>query len=308
MRRRRREFGFDVLREPARRPAGSAGAPGQPERRASRSAGQPERRGSRGAGRQDQGGGDEGGRRARGGRRPGRTGGRRRQGVKAAAGPAGGRAAIRRRGGDAQAVAADRVAAADSRTSPRKTGRRCTELRTKMQAATRRRAREADGADDRDAAASRDGREAAAATVRLAAATARARRRRSGRGGDGQGRGGDQAGRRPGRLRRTGRLRRRRTRRRRRAATRCRCSAARAASPYTEEERKNAKLPLPPEQDSQVQALLRPGLLADVEIIVEKIPERAARAGAGGLREERQARRCSCSRRTASSSRARCNW
>jgi multidrug resistance efflux pump len=46
----------------------------------------------------------------------------------------------------------------------------------------------------------------------------------------------------------------------------------RSASPFTEEERKNAKLPLPPEQDSQVQALLRPGLLADVEIIVEKIP------------------------------------
>lgn len=43
-------------------------------------------------------------------------------------------------------------------------------------------------------------------------------------------------------------------------------------SPFTEEERKNAKLPLPPEQDSQVQALLRPGLLADVEIVVEKIP------------------------------------
>jgi multidrug efflux pump subunit AcrA (membrane-fusion protein) len=46
----------------------------------------------------------------------------------------------------------------------------------------------------------------------------------------------------------------------------------RGASPYSEEERKNARLPLPPEQDSQVQALLRPGLLADVEIIVEKIP------------------------------------
>jgi hypothetical protein len=43
-------------------------------------------------------------------------------------------------------------------------------------------------------------------------------------------------------------------------------------SQFTEEERKNAVLPLPPEQDSQVQALLRPGLLADVEIIVEKIP------------------------------------
>jgi len=42
---------------------------------------------------------------------------------------------------------------------------------------------------------------------------------------------------------------------------------------YTDEDRKNAKLPLPPEQDSQVQALLRPGLLADVEIVVEKIPD-----------------------------------
>ncbi|MBS1854535.1 MAG: HlyD family efflux transporter periplasmic adaptor subunit [Acidobacteria bacterium] len=45
-----------------------------------------------------------------------------------------------------------------------------------------------------------------------------------------------------------------------------------AVSPFTEEERKNAKLPLPPEEDSQVQVLLRPGLLADVEIEVEKIP------------------------------------
>jgi len=49
--------------------------------------------------------------------------------------------------------------------------------------------------------------------------------------------------------------------------------AGRSFSPYTEEERKNAKLPLPPEQDSQVQVLLRPGLLSDVEIIVEKIPD-----------------------------------
>jgi multidrug resistance efflux pump len=44
-------------------------------------------------------------------------------------------------------------------------------------------------------------------------------------------------------------------------------------SDYTEEERNNAKLPLPPEEDSQVQVLLRPGLLADVEIQVEKIPD-----------------------------------
>lgn len=47
----------------------------------------------------------------------------------------------------------------------------------------------------------------------------------------------------------------------------------RGGSPFTEEERNNAKLPIPPEQDSQVQALLRPGLLADVEIVVEKIPD-----------------------------------
>ena len=44
-------------------------------------------------------------------------------------------------------------------------------------------------------------------------------------------------------------------------------------SPFSEEERNNAKLPLPPEQDSQVQVLLRPGLLADVEIQVEKLPD-----------------------------------
>jgi HlyD family secretion protein len=49
--------------------------------------------------------------------------------------------------------------------------------------------------------------------------------------------------------------------------------AGRSFSQYTEEERKNAKLPLPPEQDSEVTKLLRPGLLADVEIIVEKIPD-----------------------------------
>jgi hypothetical protein len=47
----------------------------------------------------------------------------------------------------------------------------------------------------------------------------------------------------------------------------------RGGSAFTEEERQNAKLPVPPEQDSQVQALLRPGLLADVEIVVEKIPD-----------------------------------
>jgi HlyD family secretion protein len=41
----------------------------------------------------------------------------------------------------------------------------------------------------------------------------------------------------------------------------------------TESDRDNAKLPLPPEEDSQLQVLLRPGLLADVEIIIEKIPD-----------------------------------
>ena len=46
-----------------------------------------------------------------------------------------------------------------------------------------------------------------------------------------------------------------------------------SVSQYTEEERNNAKLPLPPEEDSQVKVLLRPGLLADVEIQVEKIPD-----------------------------------
>ena len=44
-------------------------------------------------------------------------------------------------------------------------------------------------------------------------------------------------------------------------------------SPFTEEERNNAKLPLPPGQDSQVGVLLRPGLLADVEIQVEKLSD-----------------------------------
>ena len=43
-------------------------------------------------------------------------------------------------------------------------------------------------------------------------------------------------------------------------------------SQFNEDERKNAKLPLPPEQDSQVQVLLRPGLLADVQITVESLP------------------------------------
>ncbi len=46
-----------------------------------------------------------------------------------------------------------------------------------------------------------------------------------------------------------------------------------AASPQlTDKDLEAAKLPAPPEEDSQLDVLLRPGLLADVEIIVEKIP------------------------------------
>ncbi len=41
---------------------------------------------------------------------------------------------------------------------------------------------------------------------------------------------------------------------------------------FSEKDLENAKLPPPPEQNSQLEVLLRPGLLADVEIIVEKIP------------------------------------
>ena len=42
---------------------------------------------------------------------------------------------------------------------------------------------------------------------------------------------------------------------------------------FSEQDRENAKLPQPPEEDSQLDVLLRPGLLADVEITVEKIPD-----------------------------------
>lgn len=41
---------------------------------------------------------------------------------------------------------------------------------------------------------------------------------------------------------------------------------------FSEQDRANAKLPPPPEEDSQLDVLLRPGLLADVEITVERIP------------------------------------
>jgi hypothetical protein len=45
-----------------------------------------------------------------------------------------------------------------------------------------------------------------------------------------------------------------------------------ASQTFSEKELENAKLPPPPEEDSQLDILLRPGLLADVEIIIEKIP------------------------------------
>ena len=41
---------------------------------------------------------------------------------------------------------------------------------------------------------------------------------------------------------------------------------------FTEKDLESAQLPPPPEANSQLEILLRPGLLADVEIIVEKIP------------------------------------
>jgi hypothetical protein len=47
---------------------------------------------------------------------------------------------------------------------------------------------------------------------------------------------------------------------------------AAARNQFTEKDLETAKLPPPPEEESQLDVLLRPGLLADVEIIVEKIP------------------------------------
>jgi hypothetical protein len=46
-----------------------------------------------------------------------------------------------------------------------------------------------------------------------------------------------------------------------------------SGSQFSEAERAKAELPMPPGEDSQMQVLLRPGLLADVEIVVEKIPD-----------------------------------
>ena len=41
---------------------------------------------------------------------------------------------------------------------------------------------------------------------------------------------------------------------------------------FTQKEMDAAKLPPPPEEGSNMEVLLRPGLLSDVEIIVEKVP------------------------------------
>lgn len=41
---------------------------------------------------------------------------------------------------------------------------------------------------------------------------------------------------------------------------------------FSEKDLQNAQLPPPPEEDSGLDVLLRPGLLADIEIIVEKVP------------------------------------
>ena len=45
-----------------------------------------------------------------------------------------------------------------------------------------------------------------------------------------------------------------------------------STSQFSEKDLADAKLPPPPEEDTQLEVLLRPGLLADVEIIVEKLP------------------------------------
>jgi multidrug efflux pump subunit AcrA (membrane-fusion protein) len=43
-------------------------------------------------------------------------------------------------------------------------------------------------------------------------------------------------------------------------------------SQFTQKEMEQAKLPPPPQDDGGLQVLLRPGLLADLEVIIEKIP------------------------------------
>ena len=59
-----------------------------------------------------------------------------------------------------------------------------------------------------------------------------------------------------------------------------------AGATSTEEDRAKAKLPPPPEEDSELEVLIRPGLLADVEITVEKIPDAIHIPGQGLFEKE----------------------
>jgi multidrug resistance efflux pump len=47
----------------------------------------------------------------------------------------------------------------------------------------------------------------------------------------------------------------------------------RGGSTFTQQDLDNAELPPPPESDTGLQVLLRPGLLADLQVIIEKIPD-----------------------------------
>ncbi len=69
---------------------------------------------------------------------------------------------------------------------------------------------------------------------------------------------------------------------------------------------RSARLPLPPEEDSQVQVLLRPGLLADVEIMVEKIPD-ALHVPAQAVFQKNGKTWCTCRGTMAGSSRGKCS-
>ena len=72
-----------------------------------------------------------------------------------------------------------------------------------------------------------------------------------------------------------------------------RMGGGRGGSRFTDQELAAAKLPLPPEEDSGLQVLLRPGLLADLEVIIGRFPNAISipgpadsrRGGKGGLRE-----------------------
>ena len=77
---------------------------------------------------------------------------------------------------------------------------------------------------------------------------------------------------------------------------------------YTDEDRKNAKLPLPPEQDSQVQVLLRPGPAGRCRDSGRKAARCDPRSGAGRLPEERPVPGLRARQERQVRSRGRCNW